>query len=72
MPREFLSDPWFAIGIASFGTAKCAAGVPGGYTKVTNYLPWIESKLKKWFKQLLHFQQYGISGYGNLRGGTQN
>ena len=46
MTRESPSDPWYAIGIVSFGTAKCGRGKPGVYTKVTNYLPWIESKLK--------------------------
>ena len=45
--REFSGDPYYQIGVASFGASKCGQnGVPGIYTKVTAYLPWIESKMK--------------------------
>jgi len=45
--REFSDDPYYQIGVASFGTSQCGQiGVPGIYTKVTAYLPWIESKMK--------------------------
>jgi len=44
--REFSSDPWVQIGLVSFGTTKCGRGVPGVYTRVTNYLPWIDSQLR--------------------------
>ena len=44
--RESSSDPWEQIGLASIGPNKCGLGVPGVYTRVTNYLTWIESKLR--------------------------
>lgn len=36
----------YQIGLVSYGTRDCGVGEPGVYTKVTNYLPWIESKLQ--------------------------
>jgi len=44
--REFSSEPWVQIGLVSFGTRNCARGVPGVYTRVTYYLPWIEKQLR--------------------------
>jgi secreted trypsin-like serine protease len=39
-------DPWYLIGVVSFGTKECGIGRPGVYTKVTNYLDWIEKNMK--------------------------
>jgi secreted trypsin-like serine protease len=36
----------FQIGLVSFGTNLCGRGIPGVYTKVAAYLPWIESKME--------------------------
>lgn len=33
---------WMVVGIVSFGPSSCAREVPGVYTKVANYLPWIK------------------------------
>merc|ERR1712004_231066 len=44
--RDRSSDPWIQIGLVSFGTTRCAKGVPGVYTRVIHYLPWINSHLK--------------------------
>ena len=45
--RELSDDPYYQVGIASFGNYKCGLeGIPDVYTKVEAYLPWIESKLK--------------------------
>ena len=38
-------EPWYLIGIVRFGTSNCGVGFPGIYTKVTNYLDWIEKNL---------------------------
>ena len=46
LARESSNDPWELIGLASIGPNQCALGVPGVYTRVTNYLTWIESKLR--------------------------
>ena len=44
--REFSGDPWYQAGIVSFGPTPCGKlGVPGVYTKVSAFLPWIKSKL---------------------------
>ena len=48
--REFNGDPWYQAGIVSFGPTPCGkTGVPGVYTKVSAFLPWIKSKLDNWF-----------------------
>ncbi len=39
-------DPWYLIGIVSYGTSLCGKGSPGVYTKVTSYLDWIERNMK--------------------------
>ena len=45
--RELAGDPWYQIGIVSFGLGtKCQKGIPGFYTKVEAFLPWIEKNLK--------------------------
>jgi len=44
--RESTNDPWTQVGLVSFGTAACGIGIPGIYTRVTNYLDWIDSHLK--------------------------
>ena len=44
--REFAGEPWYQIGIVSYGTNTCGSGEPGVYTKVTGQLQWIESKLR--------------------------
>ena len=42
------NDTAYEVGIVSYGTPKrCGRGAPGVYTKVTSYLPWIESKLQQ-------------------------
>ena len=45
--RENSSDPWYQIGVNSYGTAKCGIEQPAVYTKVTNYLQWIDDNLKE-------------------------
>ena len=44
--REFAGEPWYQIGVVSYGTRKCGVGEPGVYTRVDGYLDWIDSKLK--------------------------
>jgi len=44
--REFTDEPWHQIGLVSFGTSTCGKGVPGVYTRVAEYMDWIESKLR--------------------------
>jgi len=36
---------WYLIGIVSFGSKKCGSGVPGIYTRVSEFIPWIEKKM---------------------------
>ena len=40
-PRE----PWYQIGIVSYGTFPCGQDLPGVYTKVSQYLDWINDHL---------------------------
>ena len=50
--RDTSDDPWYQIGLVSFGLEAICGGAknrekkPGVFTKVVNYLPWIESKLQ--------------------------
>jgi len=37
--------PWYLIGIVSFGSKKCGSGVPGIYTRVAEFIPWIERNM---------------------------
>ena len=39
-------EPWFQIGVVSFGPKQCGSGLPGVYTKITEYLSWIEENLE--------------------------
>ena len=50
--REKSSEPWYQVGIVSYGTQICGIGEPGVYTKVEAYLSWIESKIKTWKIQM--------------------
>jgi len=39
-------EPKYLVGIVSFGTSKCAQGIPGVYTSIDYYLPWILENMK--------------------------
>ena len=44
--RAIADDPYYQVGIVSYGTKICGRSIPGVYTCVTSFLDWIESKLK--------------------------
>ena len=39
-------QPWYLIGVVSFGSTQCGDGRPGVYTRVDKYLNWIRRNLK--------------------------
>ena len=43
--RPKVDEPWYQMGIVSFGARKCGIESPGVYTKVSAYLTWIEMNL---------------------------
>ena len=45
--REFSGDPWYQVGLVSFGTPKCGTGKPGIYTRICGYLDWISRHLEE-------------------------
>ena len=46
--REFARDPWVQVGIVSFGNILCGKeGMPGVYTKVSAFMPWIRKNLEE-------------------------
>ena len=51
--RYGTDEPWEQVGVVSSGSSVCGVGEPAVYTKVEAYLPWIESKLVPWLKNLL-------------------
>ena len=44
--REFADDPWYQVGLVSYGTSKCGTGEPGVYTKIQGYINWIGENLE--------------------------
>jgi len=42
---KFENDRFYLLGIASH-SYKCGDGYPGVYTRLTQYMDWITSKLK--------------------------
>ena len=38
---------WEVVGILSQGTNRCGNGTPGVYTRVSQYLQWIEQTMRK-------------------------
>ena len=45
--RATPDDPYYQVGIVSYGTRICGQGTPGVYTRVTSFLDWIENKLRE-------------------------
>ena len=44
-PKLDGSEPWYLLGLMSFGSRQCGAGKPGVYTRVESFLPWIKKKI---------------------------
>lgn len=44
--KKGVDDPWYQVGIVSYGTKVCGIGLPGIYTRVSFYIPWIMENLK--------------------------
>ena len=44
--REFSADPYYQVGIVSYGTRICGIGKPTIATRVTAFLVWIHSNLE--------------------------
>ena len=40
-------EPWYLLGIVSYGKPTCGVGVPEVYTRVSKYVDWINDKLGK-------------------------
>jgi len=39
------TQPWYLLGIVSFGSTKCGNGHPAVYTRVSAYRTWITEKM---------------------------
>jgi len=40
-------QPYYLMGLVSFGSRECGTGKPGIYTRVESFLPWIKENIKK-------------------------
>ena len=40
-------EPYYLMGLVSFGSRECGTGKPGIYTRVESFLPWIKENIKK-------------------------
>lgn len=40
-------QPWYLIGLVSFGSKNCGDGRPGIYTRVSTFIPWIEDTMSR-------------------------
>ena len=39
--------PWHQIGVVSFGTKECAKDEPGVYTRVVQFLDWMDCVMRE-------------------------
>lgn len=39
--KKGVDSPWYQVGIVSYGTRICGFGLPGIYSRVSFYIPWI-------------------------------
>ena len=44
--QTFIQEPWYQLGIVSYGTPVCGVGQGAAYTKVSVFMDWIDSQLK--------------------------
>ena len=47
LTHKTYDEPWYQMGIVSFGSTSCNLDAPAVYTKVSDYLEWIDSVLEK-------------------------
>jgi len=40
------NTPWYLLGVVSFGARQCGNGKPGVYSRVEEFIPWIQRNLK--------------------------
>ena len=44
--RKNSDEPWFQVGLVSYGKSVCGVDSPGVYTKISSFVPWIEANMK--------------------------
>ena len=44
--QQHEGEPWYAVGIVSFGSKACGNGAAGVYTRISEFMTWIKKNLK--------------------------